>query len=745
MMNLRTVLFLVVCGVFSFAQAQQSITLEDIWQDYTFTPNRVPGFNFMNDGQHYTRLERNKVVQYDLRNGRQVATLLDAASLAEVDGIQNYQFTADESRIILSNNSRPIYRHSYAAEFYIYNRADESVQRVFEEGKRVRLAALNPQGDRVAFVYENNLYVQDLATGESTAITTDGENNKIINGAADWVYEEEFGDDHGFFWSPDGQQIAFYRFDESAVSEFTMTNYRDDLYPEYVTFKYPKVGEDNSEVSIHIYDLVSGKTREVAKTSAEWEYFPRVKWTRTPGELCVFFMNRHQSKLELRLVGFSGNSRTLLQEESPYYVDIHDNLAFLEGSDQFVWTSETDGWNHVYLYNMDGSLAQQLTSGEWEVTSFYGLDEENGMIYYQAAQRSPMQREIYAQPLGADATASLLAGMDGTNSAQFSSTFDYFVLTHSSINTPATYSVMDRKGELVRLIEDNAQLKNLQAAYGAQEVEFFDFTTSEDVTLNGYMIKPPNFSETSIYPVLMYVYGGPGSQTVRDSWGGQNYWWYQMLAQQGYIVVSVDNRGTGARGEMFKKMTYQQLGNYETIDQTEAARYLGGLNYVDAKRIGIFGWSYGGYMASSCVLKSPDMFKAAIAVAPVTNWKWYDTIYTERYMRTLAENEDGYRDNSPIYFADQLKGSYLLVHGMGDDNVHFQHTAEMANALIMANKQFDTYFYPNRNHGIYGGPTRLHLYTKMTEFLNDNLKGKSAAAGRPSGVLRVEPMRKGRG
>ncbi len=741
---MRLVFLLVVCSVFGVLQAQQSITLEDIWQDYTFTPKRVPGFNFMNDGQHYTRLERNKVVQYDLRNGQEVATLVDAAALDELDAIVQYRFTKDESRIVISNNILPIYRHSYEADFFIYNRSDESVQRVYEEGKRVRLAALNPQGDKVAFVYENNLYVQDLGTGKSTAVTTDGEINKVINGAADWVYEEEFGDDHGFFWSPDGQQIAFYRFDEAAVSEFTMTNYHDDLYPEYVTFKYPKVGEENSTVSIHIYDLASGQTREVASTDQEWEYFPRVKWTRTPGELCVFFMNRHQSKLELRLLDFAGSSRVLLQEESPYYVDIHDNLKFLKNSDQFIWTSETKGWNHVYLYNMDGTLAQQLTDGEWEVTSFYGLDEENDIIYYQAAKQNPMQREIYAQPLDKAATAQTLATEAGTNSAQFSSTFDYFVLTHSSINQPATYTVMDRQGSTVRLIEDNAQLQTLQRTYGAQEVEFFEFTTAEDVSLNGYMVKPPNFSETSVYPVLMYVYGGPGSQTVKDSWGGQNYWWYQMLAQQGYIVVSVDNRGTGARGEMFKKMTYQQLGNYETIDQSEAAKYLGSLNYIDAKRIGIFGWSYGGYMSSSCILKSPELFKAAIAVAPVTNWKWYDTIYTERYMRTLAENEEGYRDNSPIYFADQLKGNYLLVHGMGDDNVHFQHTAEMANALIMANKQFDTYFYPNRNHGIYGGPTRVHLYTKMTEYLNDKLKGKSATR-RPSGVLRVAPKPRSKG
>ena len=739
-MSKKTFLLLILCGVLGFAQAQRSISLEDIWQYYTFTPKRVPGFTFMNDGRHYTRLEGNKIQQYDLRNGKQVATLLDVAALENVAGIQRYQFTEDEARIILSNNSRPIYRHSFAADFYIFNRADKSVQRVYEEGKSVRLAALNPQGDRVAFVYENNLYLQDLSSGEVQAITTDGEMNKIINGAADWVYEEEFGDDHGFFWSPDGQQIAFYRFDEEAVSEFTMTNYNDDLYPEYVTFKYPKVGEDNSKVSIHIYDLASGETRKVAETGAEWEYFPRVKWTRTPGQLCVFFMNRHQSKLELRLLDFSGNSRTLLREESPFYIDIHDNLYFLEGSEQFVWTSELAGWNHVYLYNMDGTLDRQLTSGQWEVTSFYGLDEENGMIYYQAAKRNPMQREIYAERLDGEGDAQLLAGEPGTSSAQFSSTFDYFVLTHSSINQPAIYSVQERSGKTVRVIEDNADLQNLQDTYGVQDVEFFQFNTSEDVTLNGYMIKPPFFNEKRVYPVLMYVYGGPGSQTVNDSWGGQNYWWFQMLAQQGYIVVSVDNRGTGARGEQFKKMTYQRLGHYETIDQTEAAKYLGNLGYVDANRIGIFGWSYGGYMASSCILKSPQQFKAAIAVAPVTNWKWYDTIYTERYMRTVSENEEGYRQNSPVYFANQLEGNYLLVHGMGDDNVHFQHTAEMANALISANRQFDTYFYPNRNHGIYGGLTRLHLYTKMTNFLDEKLKAKQAVTGRPGGLLQVEPM-----
>jgi dipeptidyl-peptidase 4 len=723
---------------------QKAITLENIWQDYTFTPESVPGFTFMNDGQHYTRLENNKIEKYDLRTGKQVATLLDAATLPGISEIGDYRFTEDESKIILSNNAEPIYRHSFMANFFIYDRESNQLTAIFPGGARIRLAALNPQGTKAAFVQANNLYLKDLNTGKIEPVTTDGEANKIINGATDWVYEEEFGDDNGFFWSPDGQQLAYYRFDESAVREFTLTNYHDGSYPDYVTFKYPKVGEKNSEVSIHIYDLASGKTREVAKTGPEWEYFPRIKWTRKVGELCVFFMNRHQSKLELRLLNFAGTSRTLLSESSPYYIDIHDNLYFLKTKDQFIWTSELGGWNHAYLYNMDGSLAEQLTTGPWEITQFYGLDEANGTIYYQAAKQNPAQREIYSQELKGRGGSKMLAGEAGTNKAQFSSTFDYFVLTFSTQNTPPSYTVLDRQGKRVRLIEDNEDLRSLQQTYGVQPVEFFNFKTSEDIQLNGYMIKPPKFNEKMVYPVLMYVYGGPGSQTVNNAWGGQNYWWFQMLAQQGYIIVSVDNRGTGARGEQFKKMTYQRLGYYETIDQTEAAKYLGRLGYVDARRIGIFGWSYGGYMASSCILKSNDVFKAAIAVAPVTNWKWYDSIYTERYMRTVQENEEGYRQNSPVNFASQLKGSYLLVHGMGDDNVHFQNTAEMANALIMANKQFDTYFYPNRNHGIYGGPTRLHLYTRMTDFLNEKLKAKPNVAGRPAGLLRVEPIQKTR-
>ena len=491
---------------------------------------------------------------------------------------------------------------------------------------------------------------------------------------------------------------------------------RQSLYPENVTFKYPKVGMENSKVSIHIFDTKTKKKVDVDRTSDPDGYIPRIKWTNDPSKLCVFWMNRHQNHLELLIANsVSGKTTKLLQEENKYYIDIHDNLTFLQDGQGFIWTSEQDGFNHIYLYDMSGSLKKQITTGNWEVTSFYGVDEKNKAIYYQSASVSPMEREIFS--VGLDGVTKKQLHVDkGMNTAQFSTTFDLFVLNHSTINSAPTYTVYDRKGKVVRVLENNEGVKAQQDEAGAQPVEFFNFTTSEGVDLNGYMIMPANFDPAKKYPVFMT------SQEVLDGWMGADYWWYQSLAQQGYIIACVDNRGTGGRGEEFKKMTYLQLGHYETIDQIEAAKYLGNLPYADSSRIGIFGWSYGGYMSSLCLLKGNDVFNSAIAVAPVTNWKWYDSIYTERYMRTTNENSKGYEDNSPINFVDRLTGNYLLVHGNSDDNVHFQNSAEMSAALIKANKQYDTYYYPNRNHGIYGDNARRHLYVKMTDFLNKNLK-----------------------
>lgn len=715
--------------------AQKNITLEDVWAKNTFAAKAAPGFNFMKDGRHYTLLEGSKIQQYDLTTGNLVQTVVDAVALSGNSGfngqMQDYAFSADEQQVLLMSELEPLYRHSYKGKYFVYDRQAKTVKPVFEKGK-ISLAFFNPQGTKVAFVFENNLYLKDLATNDTKQITSDGELNKIINGGMDWVYEEEFALTQGYQWSPDGQRIAFYRFDESAVKEFTMTMYYNELYPDYQTFKYPKVGETNSTVTIHLYDVNSGSTVRAETGSESDMYIPRIRWMAN-NQLCVFRMNRHQNQLELLQTDVNtGATKVIFSEKNKYYIEeaTLDDVTFLADGKSFLFTSERDGWRHLYLSTVDGSKTLQLTKGDWEVSNVYGVDERNKMVYYQAAERSPLERQVFALTLDGK-TKKALANEKGWNNVTFSSTFDYYVLNHSTINTPPTYAVYDRSGKEIRVIENNKALATRMSEYKLALASFFKFKTSENVELNGWMVKPTDFNANRKYPVLMFVYGDPGSQQVVDRFSGGNYWWFQMLAQQGFVVACVDNRGTGARGEEFKKMTYLQLGKYETIDQIEAARYLGSQPFVDKNHIGIFGWSYGGYMSSLCILKGNEVFKAAIAVASVTNWKWYDSIYTERYMQTEAENATGYRDNSPVNFADRLKGAYLLVHGMGDDNVHFQNTAEMANALIKANKQFDTYFYPNRNHGIAGGTTRLHLYTKMTNFLNANLKVNAPMPEKP--------------
>jgi dipeptidyl-peptidase-4 len=493
-----------------------------------------------------------------------------------------------------------------------------------------------------------------------------------------------------------------------------------------VTFKYPKVGEKNAVVTAHLFNLTTGKILPVhipdrIESNGRYDdYLPRIKWTPT-GKLCLTWMNRHQSTQRLWLVEpTTGHCSLLLEESNQYYIDLHD-VTFLSDGSGCIIQSEKNGFNHLYQYDMNGQHETALTHGNWDVTGFYGVDEKNSLVYFQAAAESPLQRELYSSTLNGKKTQKI-STLKGTNNAQFSSTFDYFVNTFSTLNTPPQFAVFTRKGKEVRPLEQNNPVREKQKEYGTLPATFFQFKTSENVDLNGWIIKPsaPEYKNKKL-PVLMFVYGGPGSQQVTDAWKGANYWWFEMLAQQGYVVACVDNRGTGARGETFKKMTYKQLGHYEVMDQIEAAQYLGTLPFVDADKIGIFGWSYGGYMSSNCILKGRDIFKAAIAVAPVTNWKWYDSVYTERYMQTHEENKEGYEDNSPVNFTNQLKGNYLLVHGLADDNVHFQHTAEMANELIVNNKQFDTMVYPNRNHGITGDNARLHLYTLMTTFLKEKI------------------------
>lgn len=716
-----------ICNLFIVQLiAQQQITNEAIWTSPAYYAQQVPDFNFMNDGRHYTRQAGLTIAKFDLVTGEPTELVFDARRIDGAQfprGFNAYTFSDDEAQILIETERESIYRRSSKAKFWVFQRENEALEPLHDQEK-VMYASFNPAGDKVAFVFENNLYVKDLASGKVTQVTEDGKQNEIINGALDWVYEEEFGFAKGFAWAPDGSSIAFYRFDESAVKEFTMTYYRAGLYPAYETFKYPKVGEVNSTVQVGIYHLSNNETVMVDVGEETDQYIPRIKWTKDPNQLCVYRLNRHQNKIELLLADAqSGETKVMLTEESQYYIAeaVFDNLIFLPDGKRFVWTSERNGWHHIYLYDMGGYMLKNLTSGDWEVSTLYGFDEKRNQLIFQAAKKNAKEREIYAVSIdGGEVTP--VANEKGWNSAQFSTTFDYYVLNHSTINTPPVYKVFKENGEEMRLIEDNAMLVNQVQDVEMPKATFFSFTTSEGVALNGYEILPANFSPNIKYPVLMYVYGGPGSQNVVDRWGGTRQMWLRMLAQQGFAVYCVDNRGTGGRGEAFKKMTYLQLGKYETVDQIEAAKFIGSKSYIDEDNIAIFGWSYGGYMSSLCILKGSDAFKSAIAVAPVTSWKWYDTIYTERYMRTVEENPDGYYDNSPVYFADRLKGNYLLVHGIGDDNVHFQHTAEMANALIKANKQFETYFYPNRNHGIYGDNARLHLYTKMTNFLQETLK-----------------------
>jgi dipeptidyl-peptidase-4 len=583
------------------------------------------------------------------------------------------------------------------------------------------LATFSPDGKKVAFMRDNNLFIKDLQSGEEKQFTTDGEINKIINGAPDWVYEEEFSFSKAFEWSPDGSSIAFIRFDESKVKEYELTIY-GELYPEHYKYKYPKAGEDNSVVSVHIYHLADGKTTKVDIGTNTDIYIPRIKWTKNPKVLSVQRLNRLQNKWEILLADAdNGSTKVLYTEENKYYIDITDNLYFLDNEKGFIFTSEKDGYNHIYYYDMQGNEVAQLTKGNFDVTEVYGLDEKRALLFYQAAKSSPLNRELFSVNINNGKTEQI-STKTGTNSAQFSSDFKYFVNTFSDANTPPYMTVNRDNGNELYVLEDNKELVKLLKQHKYSNKEFFTFKTDDDIELNGWMIKPSDFDSTKRYPVFMYLYGGPGSQTVTNSWGWSNLLWFEMLAQKGYIVVSVDNRGTGARGEVFKKATYLKLGYLETIDQINANKYLGTLPYVDSKRIGIFGWSFGGYMSTLCMTKGAAYFKAGIAVAPVTNWRYYDNIYTERFMRKPQENGDSYDSNSPISHAEKLKGKYLLIHGLADDNVHPQNSMDLITALVNENKQFEMQMYPNSNHGIYTGRyTHYHVYKRMTDFILQNL------------------------
>lgn len=719
---LKTIALLLIL-VNANAQNQQEVTLEDIWKNYKFYARSVYGIRSMNDGLHFTTQERTKdgvnLVKYAYNNVDDAKTLIKATDLqfnGKTVSLEDYDFSADESKLLISTGVSSIYRYSSESFNYIYDVTSKKLSPLNTEEK-VMYATFSPQANKIAYVKGNNLYFKDLANNHEVQITSDGKKNEIINGASDWVYEEELELVRAFEWSPDGKKIAFFRFDETNVKEWSMKMY-NDLYPEEVRFKYPKAGEENSKVSVHVYHIEDNSIVDMI-IDQPYEYISRINWSNDSKQLAIQTFNRHQNQLNIQLTDVEkGLGKVIYSEKNEKYVEV-PTTEFLSSKNQFIITSEKDGFNHLYLYDINGNLINQITKGSWDVTEFYGVDEKKGLVYYQSAEVSPLQRHIYSIKLNGSSKKQL-SSKKGENNAEFSATFNYFINTHSDANSPYYVTVNDKKGKEITVMQDNAMLSETLKQTRLGKKEFFKINVN-DVDLNAYSIKPIDFDETKKYPVLMFVYGGPGSQMVMDNWGSNNYFWFQHLASKGYIVVCVDNRGTGARGEAFKKVTYKQLGKYELEDQIAAAKYLATLPYIDGSRIGIFGWSYGGYMSSLCITKGASIFKTAIAVAPVTNWRFYDSIYTERYMQTPQENENGYDDNSPINHVEKLEGNYLLIHGIADDNVHYQNATEMSLALINANKQFTQMAYPNKNHGIYGGNTRLHLYTLMTNYILENL------------------------
>lgn len=721
-MRFSNILVLCLIAVSSVVYSQdRQITLEEIW-DGTFSQERLQSLQSLRNGEEYVVLNQENgttsIDVYEYKSGEKVRSLVSTENLEEISSFSGFELSENEDKILLSTNVEKIYRRSSRAVYYVYHVSENSLTKLTD--RKIQEPTFSPDASKVAYVFENNIYLKDLDLGEEFQVTHDGEKNRIINGITDWVYEEEFAFVRAFEWNKTGENIAYLRFDETNVPEFSMDIFGQDLYPQQQVFKYPKAGEENSEVSLHMYDVASEISKEIDLGDYEDFYIPRIKWTQDPDLLSVRVLNRNQNDLDLIFVDAQDNkAKVIMNEKDEAYIDITDDLTFLEDN-SYIWTSEKDGFKHIYHYDKTGKLITQVTEGDWEVTSYYGFDRDRKVIFYQSTENGSVNRDVFSIKLNGK-NKKQLTEKTGMNSADFSADFTYFINSFTNTETPYEYTLhMAKNGKLVREIKDNSALLELEEEYDFSPK---DLTTIEvnGNRLNMYMIKPADFDENIEYPLLMFQYSGPGSQKVSNSYYDANDYWYQYLADRGFIIATVDGRGTGFKGADFKKVTQKELGKYEVEDQIEAAKIFGARNYIDEDRIGIWGWSYGGFMASNAILKGNEVFSLAIAVAPVISWRFYDSVYTERYMTTPQENPEGYDENSPLNHADKLKGDYLLIHGGGDDNVHLQNTMRMVEALIQANKQFDWAIYPDRDHGITGGNTRLHLYTKMTDFLLENL------------------------
>ncbi|MDL2208707.1 S9 family peptidase [Parabacteroides sp. OttesenSCG-928-O15] len=712
---------LIITGAWA-QQGNKRINLHEIINGEFRQTTAIGEMRSLPDGEHYTAMnpERTMIVRYAYRTGQPVDTLFNTATARECtfDTFQGYQIASTGHRVLIWREREAIYRRSWKAEFYDYDVRRNYVKPLSDTGKKLMIPTFSPDGRMCAYVIDNNIWLKKFDFDTEIQVTSDGEAHKILNGITDWVYEEEFAVTNLMAWSPDNEQLAFVRFDESTVPEYKMQMYGDGLYPITYDFKYPKAGQRNSRVTLHAYNVNSKDTKKLDVPIDEESYIPRILFTTHSDQLAVLTLNRHQNLFNMYYANpKSGVFRLILREENKAYVDSEWLYSLRFTANGFYYVSEQDGYAHLYQYSPTGVMQRQITQGNWDVTAFLGVHEATNTVYYQSAEESPMRRSVYS--IDAKGNKTRLSPLEGTNNAAFSSNFAYFVNTYSSVHTPARITVHETKSRKeLRVLQNNEALKTKLAQYAFSPKEFMTIETASGIELNAWMVKPANFDPSRQYPVLMTQYSGPNSQEVLDRYGMD---WEQYLAANGIIVVAVDGRGTGARGEAFRKCTYLRMGELESRDQVEAAQALGKLPYIDGKRIAIYGWSFGGYNTLMAMTTGDGTFKAGIAVAPPTDWKFYDTIYTERFMRTPQENFEGYALTSPLERAADLQGKLLLIHGTADDNVHFAQSMVYAEALVQAGKQFDMHIYKDRNHGISGGNTRLHLYTKICNFLFDNL------------------------
>lgn len=713
---------LVSAGTAGAQTGDKSVSLKEITDGMFRQKTAVGEMRSLPDGEHYTAMnaERNMIVKYSYRTGKAVDTLFNATTARECEftKFDGYTISSTGHHILVWRETEPIYRRSYKAAVYDYDVRRNYVKPITDSKEKVMIPTFSPDGRMCAFVKDNNIWIRKFDFDTEVQVTKDGALNKILNGTTDWVYEEEFAVTNLMAWSPDSEYLAYVRTDETEVPEYSMQVYGEGLYPSYYNFKYPKAGQKNSTVSVKAYSVQTRDTKHLDVPMDEDGYIPRITFTQNASQLAVMTLNRHQNIFNMYYVNpKSGVSRLILREENECYVDSEwlNSIHFL--SNGFTYVSEQDGYAHIYLYSPTGVLQKQITQGNWDVTRLIGYDEATKNTYYESAEESPLRRAVYK--IDAKGVKTRLTPEEGTNSAAFSANYAYFVNRYSNANTPMKITVNETKSrKVLRTLQDNAELRERLAQYRFGKKEFFTLTTKSGFELNAWMVKPANFDESKKYPVMMTQYSGPNSQQVLDSY---SFDWEQYLAANGIIVVCVDGRGTGARGEAFRKCTYLRMGEKESQDQVEAAQALGQYPYIDAGRMAIWGWSFGGYNTLMALSVGHGTFKVGIAVAPPTDWKYYDTVYTERYMRTPQENFDGYAATSPLKKVKDLEGKLLLIHGTADDNVHFMQSMEYAEALVQAGKQFDMHVYKDRNHGISGGNTRYHLYTKMSNYLFENL------------------------